>query len=285
MTDAKPICTPMSTTCSLDTNDDTPSYDSSSFHSLIGSLHYLSLTWSDVAFVVNKLSQYMQAPSSIHMQALERILRYLKHTIFHDLYLVATKNLDLTAFCDADWGGDNFDRKSTSAYIVYLGPNAISWSCKKKSTVARSSTEVEYHTIETTMSKLLWIQQLLMELGIQIPKRPNIFSDNISATYLCENSVFHSQMKHLSIDYHFGRDIIAKCELTVSHVPSSHQLATKPLSRSQHDFLVSKIGVVDHSSILWGHIGTSTCAGNAAPWFSPSALHSSTGYLFKILHN
>ena len=115
----------MSTTCSLGTNDDIPSCDSSFFCSLIRSLHYLSITRSDVAFAVNKLSQYMQAPLSIHMQALKRILRYLKHIIFHGIHLVATRNLDLIAFCNADWGGDNVDWKSTGAYIVYLGPNAF----------------------------------------------------------------------------------------------------------------------------------------------------------------
>lgn len=65
-------------------------------------------------------------------------------------------------------------------------------------------------------------------------------------------------MKHLSIVYHFVCDIIANGELKVSHVPSSHQLTDlliEPLSRSRHEILVSKIGVVFHSSILQGCIG------------------------------
>jgi len=123
------------------------------------------------------------------MQALKRILRYLKHTISHGLQLVATKNLDLTAFCDADWGGDTNDKKSTGAYIVYLSPNAISWSCKKQSTVARSSTEAEYRTIGLMTSELLWLQQLLLELGIKLTKQPTFFSDNIMCHIsLCKSS-------------------------------------------------------------------------------------------------
>lgn len=85
MIDAKLIGTPMSTTCSLSSHDDTPSCDSSLFRSIIGSLHYLSITRPDIAFTVNKLSQYMQSPTTTHMQALKRILRYLKHTISHGL--------------------------------------------------------------------------------------------------------------------------------------------------------------------------------------------------------
>lgn len=258
MIDAKPVFTPMSTSCSLTSDVDTLNCDPSSYRSIIGSLHYLSITRPDVAFAVNKLSQHMQAPSVIHMQALKRVLRYLKQTIAHGLHLTRTKNLSLTAFCNADWGGDTVDRKSTGAYIVYLGPNAISWSCKKQSTVARSSTEAEYRAIGSTTTEILWLQQLLLELGIHIAQPPTIFSDNIGANYLCANPVFHTRMKHLAIDYHFVRDLVAKNELQVSHVPSSHQLAdllTKPLSRRQHEFLTSKIGVVDPSSILRGRIG------------------------------
>jgi hypothetical protein len=86
---------------------------------------------------------------------------------------------------------------------VYLGSNAISWSCKKQSTVARSSTEAEYRTIGFTTTELLWLKQLLKELGIQISQTPTIFTDNIGANYLCASPVFHTRMKHLAMDYHF----------------------------------------------------------------------------------
>jgi len=82
-----------------------------------------------------------------------------------------------------------------------------------------------------------------------------LFSDNIEATYLSANLVFRTRMKHLAIDYHFIRDLVASKELQVSHVPTSHQLAdilTKPLSHSRHAFLLDKIGVRSPSSILQG---------------------------------
>lgn len=112
----------------------------------------------------------------------------------------------------------------------------------------------------------MWLQQLLVELGIKLTNPPNIFSYDIGAKYLCANLVFYSRMKHLSIDYNFVRDIIAKGDFKVPHVPSSHQLAdllSLPLSRSRHEFLVSKIDVLNHSSILRGRISISS----VAPWF------------------
>ncbi|WVY94393.1 hypothetical protein V8G54_033481 [Vigna mungo] len=260
-TDAKPVTTPMSSSCDLSAASDASTCNFSEYRRIVGSLQYLSLTRPDVSFSVNKLSQYMAAPTEIHMQAAKRILRYLKGTIDHGLQLRRDSNLHLTAFCDADWAGDTAHRRSTAAYIIYYSSNAISWSCKKQSSVAKSSTEAEYRTIGTTADELLWLQQLLMELHCPLPKQPTIYSDNIGATHLCVNPVFHSRMKHLAIAYHFIRELVAAKKLHVLHLPSSHQLAdllTKPLSPSRHNYLMNKIGVVCASTILRGRIGVLT---------------------------
>lgn len=113
MADSKPVSTPMVTSFSSTAVPDSTTCDSSLFRSILGSLHYLSITRPDVEFPVNKLAQHMQSPTSTHMQALKRILRYLKSTISHGLHLTKSSNQTLTAFCDADWGGDTQDRKST----------------------------------------------------------------------------------------------------------------------------------------------------------------------------
>ncbi|XP_014489926.1 uncharacterized protein LOC106752708 [Vigna radiata var. radiata] len=158
MNDVKPITTPMSTSCDLSANSDASTCNVSEYRRIVGSLQYLSLTRPDVSFSVNKLSQYMAAPTESHMQFAKRVLRYLKGTIDHGLQLRHESNPHLTAFCDADWAGDTVDRRSTTSYIIYYGSNAISWSCKKQPLVAKSSTEAEYRTIGTTADELLWLQ-------------------------------------------------------------------------------------------------------------------------------
>ena len=196
----------------------------------------------------------MQQPSTLHWSAVKRLLRYLKGTLNHGLFFRKHSPLCLHAFADADWAGNLDDRTSTSGYIIFLGAHPISWSSKKQKTVAWSTTEAEYRAIAATTAELNWITNLLQELNID--STPTIYCDNIGATYLCANPVFHSRMKHIAIDFHFVRDQVIRRQLRVSHVHTADQLAdsfTKPLARKLFALHQSKIGLLDRSTILRRH--------------------------------
>ena len=109
----------------------------------------------------------------------------------------------LHAFSDADWAGNKDDYSSTSAYLVYLWSNLISWSSNKQKTIARSSTEAEYRSVVATAAELCWVHSLLHELGVALSSSPVIYCDNIGGTQLSSNPIFHSRMKHVAVDYHF----------------------------------------------------------------------------------
>ena len=78
------------------------------------------------------------------------------------------------------------------------------------------------------------VKSLLLEFLVPVPSPPTLFLDNLCATYLYANPVFHSRMKHLAIDYHFVCDLAQSFELRVAHVSAGDQLVdalTKSLSR------------------------------------------------------
>ncbi|CAH9116104.1 unnamed protein product [Cuscuta europaea] len=131
MVDASPTPTQLSPNDVLTLHDGTPPHDATEYCSIVGALQYLSFTRPNINFIVNKLAQFMHCPSSGHWQAIKRVLRYLKGTPHFGIFLAADTPFSLHAFADADWAGDTYTRHSTSAYVLFLGRNPISWSSKK----------------------------------------------------------------------------------------------------------------------------------------------------------
>ena len=144
----------------------------------------------------------MHLPTKKHWIAAKCLLRYLKHTIFHGLHLRHKQPLSFYAFSDVDWACNPHDQTSTSAYHVYLGGDLISWSSKKQKPIARFSIKVEYSFVASTTTKLSWLLSLLQELGINTPP-PTIYCDNMEATHLHTNPIFHSRMKLIALYFHF----------------------------------------------------------------------------------
>ncbi|GKV24513.1 hypothetical protein SLEP1_g34118 [Rubroshorea leprosula] len=255
MHEAKPMPTPLVASTSLHLGSGSPLFDGSSYWRLLGFMQYLALTCPDLYFAVNKLSQFMHQPTDAHWQLAKRVLCYLQGTDFHGLLLRPQLALSLHAYSDADWASNHSNCVSTTDYLVVQGSNPISWHTTKQKAVAWSSTKVEYHALASTASELVWVHNLLLELGVSGIGSLALFCDNIGATYLSLNPVLHSCMKHIAVDLHFVRDLVNQKILHVSHISSHDQLAdslTKALSTSHFSSLHSKIGVANNTSILRG---------------------------------
>ena len=111
---SKPTTTPMIPHPPLTKQPHEAIIEESDYRAIIGSLQYLTLTRPDIAYSVNKLSQYLTHPTATHWTALKRLLCYLQGTLHFGIQIAKTTPLSLHAFCDADWAGDTDDYISTS---------------------------------------------------------------------------------------------------------------------------------------------------------------------------
>jgi histone deacetylase 1/2 len=235
MEGCRAISTPMSTLAKLsrDAGDVLSIADASSYRSLVGGLQYLTLTRPDISFAVNKVCQFLAHPTTVHYEAVKRILRYLWGTVSSGLLLWKNLSTVLNIYTDADWAGCLDDHRSTGGYAIFLGPNLVSWSSRKQPTVSHSSIEAEYKALANGTAEAIWIQSVLKELGVHQPRPHVLWCDNLSATYLSANLVFHARTKNIEIDFHFVREKVALGALEVKFISSSDQLVdafTKPVS-------------------------------------------------------
>jgi hypothetical protein len=66
---------------------------------------------------------------------------------------------------------------------------------------------------------------LLRELGINQSRSPTLWCDNIGATYLAVNPIFHRRSKHIEVDYHFVREHVSSRQLEIQSISSKDQVA------------------------------------------------------------
>ncbi|BFG15965.1 hypothetical protein CerSpe_022390 [Prunus speciosa] len=216
------------------------------YQKLVGKLIYLSHTRPDIAYAVSVVSQFMHAPSESHMEAVLRILRYLKSAPGKGLIFTKHGHLDVQAYTDADYAGSIVDRRSTSGYFTFVGGNLVTWRSKKQKVVSRSSAEAEYRGMSHGVCELMWLRKLLRDLGCKSKKAMNLYCDNKAAISIAHNPVQHDRTKHVEVDRHFIKEKLDAGIVDFPFVKTEDQLAdilTKAVSSRSFHSCLDKLGI------------------------------------------
>jgi transposase InsO family protein len=247
MGSSRPVATPMDPNTKLIKLNEAE-VDVKTYQSALGALMYAMLaTRPDIAYAVGVLSKYAATPGQAHWTALKRVYRYLRGTVNMCLTYRGNSEPDLLAFVDADWASDINDRRSTTGFVFLISGGAVSWSSKKQTSVALSSTEAEYMAAAAATKEAIWLKTFLSELDFSKTHPITLQIDNQSAILLAKNAMFHERTKHIAIRYHFIREKLEEGEICVEYVPTNEQVAdvlTKPLTREKHGRFVEGMGVL-----------------------------------------
>lgn len=251
MNDAKPAATPLDPSIKYSYANDQEwekvKEDSKMipYRQAVGSLLYLACgSRPDLSYPSTYMSQFSERPTAEHWRGIKHILRYLKGTKFRKLRFQKTGK-KLQAYSDADWGGDIIDRKSFNGYVILLAGGPVSWSSKKQTSVALSSTEAEYISMCHAAKEILWFKNLLNEICPNLVDTPQkILADNQGAIFISKNHATSERSKHIDLKYFFLRDLVEKRTLTFEHVSSENNIADVMTKR------VSKKVLHEHSHAM-----------------------------------
>ncbi|RVW71357.1 Retrovirus-related Pol polyprotein from transposon RE1 [Vitis vinifera] len=221
MSGCQPINTPIEKGLKLCVEPNQISTDKGRYQRLVGRLMYLAHTRPDLAYALSVVSQYMHNPREQYMNAVMRILRYLKNAPGKGILFA--KNVDhqsIEVYTDADWAGVVDDRRSTSGYFTFVGGNLVTWKSKKHNVVARSSAEAKFRD---------------MALGL-------------FACDIAHNLVQHDRTKHVEVDRFFIKEKLDDKIVELPKIRSEDQLADilpKTVSSQVFSKILDKLGMCD----------------------------------------
>jgi hypothetical protein len=202
-------------------------------------LSYLSTaTRPDIAYAVSTLSQFLEAPGITHWEAFTHVMRYLSGTTDYALVYKRGAPEHLTGFTDADWGNCLSTRRSVTGYLSLFNNHLVSWQTKKQPVVSLSSCEAEYRALTDFSCEVLWLRQFLDEIGVASADTPTIIHEDNQGCIAVANFEANSnakRMKHVEIQLHFIRDVIADAKIVLKYTPTSKMLAdflTKSVPRA-----------------------------------------------------
>ena len=153
----------------------------------------------------------------------------------------------LHAYSDADFAGDPDDRCSTGGYAIFLGAGAVSWSSKKQSIVALSSTESEYVALSEAAREVQWTRHFLEELDIMSDEPTTIFEDNQGTIAFASSQKALRRMKHIDVKYHFVKKLIEERTIRLEYRRTTEMIVdifTKSLSPTVHAYHVECLGLI-----------------------------------------
>uniref|UniRef100_A0A6N2KJR5 Reverse transcriptase Ty1/copia-type domain-containing protein n=1 Tax=Salix viminalis TaxID=40686 RepID=A0A6N2KJR5_SALVM len=181
----KPVDTPMEMNHKLGESENQTSADKGRYQQLVGKLIYLSHTRPDIAYAVSVVSQFMHSPGEEHMEAVYRILRYLKSAPGRGLLFSKNEVREITGYTDSDWAGD---RQIEDRHQATLQARNRKWSLDRV-------------------------------------RRQNTRYGSRAAIEIAHNPVQHDRTKHVEVDRHFIKENLDRKIIQFPFVWSEDQLA------------------------------------------------------------
>ena len=227
------------------------------YQSQVGILRWMvELGRTDIITEVSELASQLACPREGHLEVVFRVYAYLKHKrntlmLFDPSYPTIDdikfikrdwnnfygdvkemlppdapkplgKEVILRLFVDADYAGNEMDRRSRTGFIVFLNNAPILWHSKKQTRVENSVFGSEFIAMRTGLEVVQGIRYKLRMMGIPLNTPTYVYGDNMSVIHNTSKPESTLKKKANSVCYHYIRECIAAGEALTAHI-ATHQ--------------------------------------------------------------
>ena len=152
-----------------------------------------------MATVVSRACQHSKAPTVAHWRAAIRILRFLLTTASNALVYPRTlRPVDVVALADAAFTNETGQR-SRYGHAVYVADCLICWLTKATTAVCLSTAEAEFVAAAEAARDVIWVRNLLIELGFAQQGPSTIYEDNQACVAMVKNHVVTGRNRHFAV--------------------------------------------------------------------------------------
>ena len=193
------------------------------YMSLVGAFPWLAnMTRFELGYISSQLARFVSNPGRFHFQAALRVLVYLKGSPHRTLTLSPrVAHPVLRVYVDSDWG----TRFSVSGAAFEFMGTLVHWFSKTQRSVSMSSTEAEYFAACVAARDVLFLRDLLADMGY-VQTSPTPFrSDNKGVSELSYDPVAFKKTKHILRAAEFLRDVVARRKVSVIWLSGSDNVA------------------------------------------------------------
>lgn len=153
--------------------------------------------------------------------------------------------LGVVEYVDSNYVGDLDKCRSTTCFLFTLAGGLVSWRSTLQSTVALSTTEMEYMAVTEAIKEAIWLQGLIDDLGVP-QDHVDVHCDNHSAIHLAKNQVHYAHTKHSDVRFHFVREIVDEGDILLHKfgtVDNPADMLTKPVGLLKFKHCLDLIGI------------------------------------------
>ena len=206
------------------------------YRSTLQKVAYVRDSRPDIDFTASFLQRRQAEPTEQDWTDLSHLLGYLNQFPNREI-VYAPKDLQLRAYADSSYNITS-DAHSHYGYIITIGGPLVASKGGRIKTVVRSSTEAEIVAVNEATSEILWMRDILVELGYP-QKCVKLMEDNSSCITMLQQEPrsFHSKSRHVRVRWAFFRQINERDLIKLYHCPTSTMradLLTKPLGGKAH---------------------------------------------------